>query len=354
MDLPADGDGQTEAVIDGLSATEPPATSRLSGMRVLVTGGCGFIGRNLVDGLLAAGAEVTVVDLPGADWSQLPPGVRPVRADLLDAGSLTGTCDGAQIVYHLAARTDIDSDTLEDYALNYTGTANLIAECARTGGVGRLVFYSTQLVVGLFNETRFIDETEPYRTKTAYGASKIEGERAVARGCAAAGIPYTIIRPTSVYGPWGETPYREFFHAIKRRRYFHVGAAANLVSWVYVKNLVDLTLLASISPAAEDETYFGNDYHPYTMREIVDTVGDYYGIRVPTAPSAAVTAVAYALALPKRWGLNVPIYPFRLQNIKANYCYDVGKSIAIGFRQRYDLAQGLTETLDWYEGRGLL
>jgi nucleoside-diphosphate-sugar epimerase len=343
VDVPPDGDGQAEAVIDGLSATN-----------VLVTGGCGFIGLNLVERLLAEGAAVTVVDLPDASWPHLPAGARQVKADLLDPASLRGACDGAEIVYHLAARTDIDGETLEDYALNYTGTANLIDECARAAGVRRLVFYSTQLVVGLFNETRFIDETEPYRTKTAYGASKIEGERAVADGCAAVGIRYTVIRPTSVYGPWGETPYREFFQAIKRRRYFHVGPAGNLVSWVYVKNLVELTLLASVSPAAEDQTYFGNDFHPYTMREIVDTVGDYYGIRVPTAPSAAVTALAYALALPKRWGLNVPIYPFRLHNIRANYCYDVGKSIAMGFRPRYDLADGVRETLDWYEARGLL
>jgi nucleoside-diphosphate-sugar epimerase len=321
----------------------------LSDRSVLVTGGCGFIGRNLIERLLAEGASVTSLDLPGADWQSLPASVSQVRADILDQRSLAGAFDGVEIVYHLAARTDIDGVTVEDYAVNYLGTQNVIEELARAGHGQRFVFYSTQLVVGLFNEARFLDEREPYRTKTAYGASKIEGEKVVAEHCQRHQIPFTIIRPTSVYGPWGESPYKEFFRAIKRRRYFHVGRAENLVSWVYVKNLVELTILVSSSPDAQDQTYFGNDLHPYTMREIVDRVAAYYGIAVPTVPSSLVTALAYALAVPKRLGVNVPLYPFRLRNIKARYCYDVGKSVGIGYRPQYDLDRGLRETLDWYE-----
>jgi nucleoside-diphosphate-sugar epimerase len=280
--------------------------------------------------------------------------VAQVRADLRAPGSQQGALDGIEVVYHLAARTDIDSDEVSDYALNFEATERLIEECGRAGAVRRFVFYSTQLVVGLFNEARFIDETEPYRTKTAYGQSKILGEQAVVRACADAGIAYTILRPTSVYGPYGETPYREFFRTIRRRRYFHVGAAQNLVSWVYVKNLVELTLLASTSSAAENEIYFANDFHPYTMREIVEAVAGHYRIGVPTIPSILVTALAYALAIPKRAGINVPLYPFRLQNIKATYCYDISKSVAIGYQPRYGLRDGVAETLAWYDEHKLI
>ena len=321
---------------------------------MLVTGGCGFIGVNLVANLVAEGAVVTVLDLDAANWHNLPDAVTQVRGDVLDPDAAARACEGAELVYHLAARTDIDGEAVEDYRVNYAGAENVIAACARSGSTKRFVFYSTQLVVGLFNETRFIDETEPFRTRTAYGQSKIEGEKIVMSHCARAGIPYTIVRPTSVYGPWGEAPYREFFRVIKRRRYFHVGRAGNLVSWVYVKNLVDLTVMASLSPEARDQTYFGNDFHPYTMREIVDTVASYYDIAVPTVPSWMVTLLAYALALPKQWGLDVPIYPFRLRNIKANYCYDIQRSVEIGFMPRYGLGEGVRETLDWYESRGLL
>jgi GlcNAc-P-P-Und epimerase len=325
----------------------------IAGKRVLVTGGCGFVGVNLVNALTAYGADVAVLDLAGADWPRLPEGTRVVKADICSRADLANAANGVDIVYHLAARTDLEGNSLTDYRVNTEGTRNLVEEAARAD-VGRFVFYSTQLVTGLFNETRFIDETEPYRTKTIYGESKIAGEKIVMVDCGKAGLDYTIIRPTSVYGPWGEDPYKDFFRVVKRRRYFHVGKAANLVSWVFVKNLVDLTILASLSPEAANETYLGNDFHPYTMRQIVDAIGEYYGRRVPTVPSVLITAVAYACAIPHTAGLKVPIYPFRLRNIKASYCYDIEKSVRIGYDPQYDLKRGVRETLDWYESRRLI
>lgn len=333
---------------NGRAETKATGIEEIATKHVLVTGGCGFIGVNLVADLLRRGAEVSVLDLPSANWSRLPEGVRTIKADILVKEDLVNAVDDTDIVYHLAARTDLDGSRLEDYKVNYEGTGNLV-EAAAKAGVQRFVFYSTQLVVGLFNETRFLDETEPYRTRTPYGASKIEGERVVIARCRGTGTAYTIIRPTSVYGPWGRAPYRDFFRTIKRRRYFHIGKASNLVSLVYVKNLIDLTVLASLSDLAKDEIYFGNDFHPYTMKEFANSVAEYYGVGVPTMPSALATLIAYAFALPKRVGLNVPLYPFRLRNIKSNYCYDIGKSVVLGYRPSYGLGQGVTETLDWYE-----
>lgn len=326
----------------------------LKGKKTLVTGGCGFIGINLVEELLKQGADVAVMDLPEADWSRLPSRVTQIKADILDKKQLVGTCRDMYVIYHLAARTDIDGKSIEEYSVNFTGTKNILEEVAKNKKIQRFVFYSTQLVVGIFNETRFINETEPYRTKTFYGQSKINGEKVVKTYCRKTNIPYTIIRPTSVYGPWGEAPYKAFFTVIKHGKYFHVGRANNLVSWVYVKNLVDLTILTSTHKAAENETFFGNDLYPYTMKEIVNAAGEYYGISIKTIPNIVITSVAYLLAVPKTLGINVPIYPFRLRNIKATYCYDVGKSLRLGYNPKFDLKDGIKETLDWYEARKLL
>jgi len=324
----------------------------VKGKRVLVTGGCGFIGTNLTKELLARGAEVAVLDLPAASWDRLPRGVRAIEADITDRESLAGKLGGFQLVYHLAARTDLDGKRLEDYEVNYTGTANLLEEAASNGTLERFVFFSTQLVVGLFNETRFIDESEPYRTKTPYGRSKIEGEKVVIAASREAGVDYTIIRPTSVYGPWGGEPYKDFFRAIRNRRYAHIGRAGNLVSWAYVGNVVDLTILASMSDLAKNETFFASDLHPYTMREIVDTVASHYGARVRTVPSVVATVVAYLLGVAKVVGVDVPLYPFRLRNIKMNYCYDIGRSLRIGHVPATGLREGVRKTLDWYEENG--
>jgi nucleoside-diphosphate-sugar epimerase len=293
---------------------------------------------------------VTVLDQSSADWSRLPPEVQHIKADILMKDELVGTCDDVEILYHLAARTDLDGASQDEYRVNFDGTRNLIEESAKARRLSRFVFYSTQLVTGLFDETRFIDETEPYRTKTPYGESKIEGEMVVKELCLKAEIPYTILRPTSVYGPWGESPYKEFFETIRKGRYWHVGKADNLVSLLYVKNLTSLTILASLSDEAVGQIYFCNDFHPYTMREVADTVAAYYGAKVRTMPSSLMTVGAYVFGVFKLLGVDVPIYPFRLKNIKANYCYDIRRSLQLGYDPPYDLVSGVKETLDWYGG----
>jgi nucleoside-diphosphate-sugar epimerase len=105
---------------------------------------------------------------------------------------------------------------------------------------------------------------------------------------------------------------------------------------------------------AANQIYFGTDFHPYTMREFVDTVSAYYGVRTPTLPSFLVTLIAYVLGVFKLVGVKVPIYPFRLKNIKANYCYDIQKSIKLGYNPDYDLKKGVYTTLDWYKTNNLI
>ncbi|MCB9822876.1 NAD(P)-dependent oxidoreductase [Candidatus Nomurabacteria bacterium] len=316
-----------------------------------MTGACGFIGQNLVAELLKQGADVIALDLPTANWSIIPKSVRRVPADILDKKSLVGVFDTVNIVYHLAARTDLGGKKLRDYEVNFEGTKNVFIEAAKKSSVERFVFYSTQLVVGLFNEKRFIDENEPYRTNTVYGQSKIEGEKVVKALSNEYGVNYTIIRPTSVYGPAGGAPYKDFFKAIKSGRYFHVGRADNLVSMVYVKNLIDLTILASLHKSAKNKVYYGNDFHPYTMRDFAETAASYYKIQITSLPYALVLLISYIGGILKAVGLNPPIYPFRLKNIMMNYCYDIQNTLAIGYDPKYNLELGVRETLDWYESR---
>jgi nucleoside-diphosphate-sugar epimerase len=324
---------------------------QLANKKIVVTGGCGFIGINLVKELLSHKAIVSVLDLPDADWTRMPAEVTVIQANILDKNTLVGVFKNIDIIYHLAARADLDGKTIDDYAVNFEGTGNIIDEIANSKSKSRLVFYSTQLVVGIFNETRFINVDEPYKTKTLYGESKIEGEKVVIRKCKESNIPYAIIRPTSVYGPWGAAPFKEFFQTIKFRRYMHVGKANNLVSMCYVKNLIELTIRASLHDKAIGKIFFGTDYHPYTMREVVDMAATYYGINIYTAPNFIITPVAYIFGVFKLLGVKVPIYPFRLRNIKASYCYDIQNTSEIGYAPQYGLREGIKETLDWYESK---
>lgn len=319
-----------------------------SNKNVVVTGGAGFIGISLVQELCNLGAHVTVVDLPSADFSPLPAGINIIRGDILSFSTCELACADADYVFHLAAKTDLSGKELEAYAANYDGTENIIEALRPNKRIKRFVLFSTQLVVGIFNETRFIDQDEPYRTKTLYGQSKILAEKITIQNCQKHNIPYTVIRPTSVYGQYGKEPYRDFFLTIKTRRYFHIGRANNLISMVYVKNVVDQTLFLTGNDEASNQIFFSNDLVPYTMREFSDAVGEYFGNRIATIPDFIVYPATYLLGTLRVLGLNVPLYPFRLKNIKANYCYNIGNSLKLGFFPRYGLQDGVKETLDWY------
>lgn len=313
---------------------------------VLVTGGCGFIGSHLVDTLIKLGARVVVIDK-----DKFCP-YRNKRAEYIFTDLLINSYDISEYrfdyVFHLAAKCDLNGKKIEDYAVNFIGTKLLLNKLNSTK-LKKFVFYSTQLVIGLFNETRFIDSNEPYKTSTLYGRSKIKGEKIVKTLCARQKIPYSIIRPTSVYGPRGKEPYRDFFLSIKRGHYVHVGKASNLVSLAYVKNLIDLTLIVGSKDDSAGNIYYGTDFHPYTMREIVETCSDHFKNNIITVPEWVIWIAAYFFGLLRYFGFNTPIYPFRLKNILCNYCYDIQNLVKLGYDPMFDLRGGIRETLDWYK-----
>ena len=213
----------------------------------------------------------------------------------------------------------------------------------------RLVVYSTQLVVGIFDETRFIGASEPYRTQTLYGKSKILAEKATIEYCGQYGIPYTIIRPTSVSTALTGTSHTDVpILTIQKHRYFRIGKANNLISMAYVKNVVDQTLFLATAERADGRIFFSNDFHPYTMREFSDAIAEHFVFSLSTVPDLVAYPAAYLMGVLKWLGCSMPLYPFRLKNIKANYCYDISDLFQLGYFPKYGLKDGIKETLDWY------
>ena len=317
--------------------------------KILVTGGAGFIGINLVNELVHRGASVTVVDLKDPPQKSIPTEVNFIKTDFTNTEAYKNALDECEFCFHLAARTDLSGKSLHDYAVNYDGTQKLIEAIKNNNKIKRFMFTSTQLVVGIFNETRFLDESEPYKTRTLYGQSKTLGEKVTIELCKKNNIPFTILRPTSVYGPYGNEPYRDFFLMIKKNRYFHFGKADNLISMAYIKNIVEQMVYLSAHAGADGGIFFASDLYPYTMRQFANAGAEYWGKKLSTIPDFIVYPAAYALGLLKILGFSPPLYPFRLKNIKSNYCYSLSNSLKLGYMPKYGLSQGISETLKWYD-----
>jgi UDP-glucose 4-epimerase len=181
-------------------------------MKCMVTGGAGFIGSNLVDGLLARGDEVTVVDnlvtgrrvnLDGA----LAAGAELIELDIRDADELAELVQrrGPETVFHLAAQIDVRKsleDPAFDAAVNVGGTANVL-EAARLGGVARVVFVSTGGAIYGEGEGQQLplDEATAIAPLSAYGQSKYAAEGYLALYERLYGLSTMSLRLGNVYGP---------------------------------------------------------------------------------------------------------------------------------------------------------
>jgi UDP-glucose 4-epimerase len=174
-------------------------TPDLSGRRILVTGGSGFIGRHAVRELTAAGATVRVVDLkPHPD-----PDVDLVQGDLAEASVVEAAVDGGiDAVVHLAAVTSV-LRSLEQpdltFRTNVAATYGLL-EGARAAGAKALVFASTNAVTGPM-EAPAITEAARLRPLTPYGSTKAAGEMLMSAYTASYGLRCCALRLTNVYGP---------------------------------------------------------------------------------------------------------------------------------------------------------
>lgn len=178
-------------------------------MRVLVTGGAGFIGSHLTDALVGAGHSVTVVDdLSTGRRAQVPAKANLVQMDILNPalGSLVAET-APEAVFHLAAHASVSESVREpehDARVNVLGTLRVLRACAGAG-VGRFVFSSTG--GALYGEPQALPCTEshPVRPLSPYGASKAAAEAYVHALGQDSGMRTVILRYANVYGP-GQDP----------------------------------------------------------------------------------------------------------------------------------------------------
>lgn len=176
-------------------------------MRVLVTGGAGFIGSHLVDALIARGDQVVVLDDFSSGSTENLTGalaggnVRLVEGSVLDRVALDDAIAGCAQVYHLAVQCVRRSlgRPIENHDVNATGTL-LTLEAARQAGVGRFLYCSSSEVYGNCGGERLSEETRP-QPVTVYGAAKLAGEHYASAYYQTYGLPTVIVRPFNSYGP---------------------------------------------------------------------------------------------------------------------------------------------------------
>jgi UDP-glucose 4-epimerase len=223
-----------------VTTTEGGSGEVLSGRRILVTGGSGFIGRHAVAELSRAGAHVRVVDLkPHPD-----PDVDTVVGDIADLDALESAfAGGIDSVVHLAAVTSV-LRSLEQPDLTFTtnvaGTHALL-EAARAAGARSLVFASTNAVAGSM-EAPAITEAATLKPLTPYGATKAAAEMLMSAYTASYGLRCACLRLTNVYGPGMQAKdsiVARLMRAIRLERTFEIyGDGRQVRDYVHVSDVI--------------------------------------------------------------------------------------------------------------------
>jgi len=238
----------------------------LKGIRVLVTGGTGFIGGRLVERLVMDyGADVRVLV---KNFARAPRIARfPIEmspGDVTEAGAVEQAIDGCEIIFH-CAYGNAGSPALQKQ-VTIQGTENVL-QAALKHEVKRVVHVSTVSVYGKTGNGA-LDESAPRkRSSDVYADSKLEAEKLAFKYFEKHGLPVAVIQPTIVYGPFGGPWTLNPINQLKTGRVILVEGGSGLCNAVYVDDVIQAMILAAIRDEAVGEAFLISGEDPVTWHD---------------------------------------------------------------------------------------
>jgi len=318
---------------------------QISGRRVFITGGGGFIGSTLAGKLVEKNQVILYDNLTRNTLKNQSfrdhPNLKLIQGDILDFEKLEESMQDANLVIHCAAIAGIDTvikKPVSTMRVNMIGSANVLEAASRLTHMDRLVCFSTSEVFGQqafnSNETDKTVMGQVGEARWTYAVSKLAEEHLAIAYFQEKALPVTVVRPFNVYGPGqvGEGAMRIFIQkAIKNEPLEIHGDGTQIRAWCYVDDMINGTIRALINPAAIGESFnIGNQKAVVTIYGLANTI-----IRVLKSQSS-------------------------INFIKKNYA-DVELRIPavrkakeiLGFEAEVDLEEGIRRTADYYRSINL-
>lgn len=330
--------------------------SPLDGKPCLVTGGAGYLGRNLVAALLEKGCTVHVLDRAPCPAPQ--EGVRWFQGDVRSETDVRAACRGVEAIFHTAAVIEALTHVRPSVAetireINVGGTLNVL-RAAQQSGVKRLV-HTSSIVTSFCVNGAGGDETAPYSaSQDLYTRTKIEAERAVLQADGRAGLRTCAIRPGGIYGPGERLTYGRLVRALKKGVPLVVfGNGKARLDYVYIDNLVDGELRAAErltegSPVC-GQAYFLSDETPINAGRFSIELVRRMGLRAPLIRVPDPVALALGATWERVYQLfGAPKPMFTVANVKLcdiDHYFSIDKAKRdLGYVPLVDTEEGLRRT----------
>ncbi len=313
-------------------------------MKVLITGASGFIGTNLLEDFVEKGYDVLNIDFNKPkikERSGVWKNIDIVEYEPFEKAVLDFQPD---YIVHLAARTDLDGKTLEDYAANTVGVENLMKIVAKLPELKKVIIASSKFVTR--NGYKIKDQFD-YCPHTKYGESKVETEKIVWKNQPE--CDWCIIRPTSIWGPWFGVPYRNFFDMVMHRMYFHIGKIKCHKTYGYIGNSIYQIeqLLFTPTPDENNKVFYIGDEPAYEINEWADEIAKELDFKVITMPVWFVKCLAKFGDFLGIFKIHFPMQSFRFENMTNDGVNDMTNTYKIAPEMPYSRLEGTKKTIEW-------
>lgn len=316
-------------------------------MKVLVTGGSGFLGINLIRYLRTKGVdEIRVLDIADFDYpEQSEPWLKFLKGDVRDVAAVERSVEGCDVVVHCAAALPLYSE--EDiYTTEVDGCRNVLAAC-RKFGCDRMIQISSTAVYGV-PKKHPIYETDPIVGVGPYGHAKIEAEE-ICRAAIKEGYCVSIIRPKSFIGPERLGVFALFYDwAYNGHGFPMIGSGQNRYQLMDVDDLCGAIWSAMTYPKDVVATEFNIGAKDFTtMKEdyqaVLDRAGHGKKIRgMPVKPLILILRILEKLHLS-------PLYPWVYETASTDSFVSIEKAEKLlDYKPKYSNKDALVRNYDWY------
>jgi nucleoside-diphosphate-sugar epimerase len=358
-----DDEDEDEEVLGGRGILHLVSGRVGGGMKALVTGGGGFLGKAIVSRLVNRAWQVRTLNR-GSYPELSAMGVEEIRGDLAEREAVERAVARCDVVFHVAAKAAMWGAYEEFFNTNVLGTRHIVSAC-RQHGVPRLVYTSTPSVVHSGRDIEGADESLPYarRYHAHYPRTKAEAERAVLAANSSE-LATVALRPHLIWGPEDSHLVPQIVARAREGTLRFVGDGSNRVDSVFVDNAADAHLLACdrLAPGAPcaGRAYFISNGEPLPISELVNRILAAAGL--PPVRRSVPVWLAYGAgaAMEAAYGLlRLPGEPRMTRMIARHlataHWYDISAARRdLGYRPAVTIEQGLARLEEWLAGDGRL